>query len=204
MLRRVSYNDLESRALMAGINPQMARFRQLGQVQAGVFVPTLGLPEPEGDPGFDPNEEFGTGTGTRHPRGPHRARCQCARTAGTSKANRSRRTGSHRVSTFVGLAVTYLGGVGARWREIWDVQSDSFRSKHPSPDLIFAEEIIRMPNEATENMLAFLALGEPSGQTPGELTPGQKTKSKLRKALPWILGGAGALGGGYLLYRASK
>lgn len=201
------YRHLEESALMAGMNPEQASFRVvrgLGQVplQAGTFIPEIELPEPEAPAPVDPSEEFGTGTGTRIPD---------ASTPGAVPIRPDRWNfeteplATYRLAlgdTFVGLATTYLGS-GSDWREIWNVQTDSFRASH-KPDVIFVDEIIRMPKRATDNMLAFLELGEPQGQLPGELTPGQKTKAKASKLLKYGLIAGGVLGGGYLLWRAAK
>jgi len=59
--------------------------------------------------------------------------------------------------TLWGLATTYLLS-GPRWREIWNTQSDVYRSKH-TPDKIFAGEILAMPTEAQAKARAMGLFG---------------------------------------------
>jgi len=103
--------------------------------------------------------------------------------------------------TLSGLASTYLSGPShaaraARWREIWDLNRDTI----PNPDKIFAGQLIAMPDEAADNLIAFVALGKPTTTTPGKLTPAQKKKATAMRVLPWVVG-AGLVGavGYYLL-----
>lgn len=70
--------------------------------------------------------------------------------------------------TLAGLAGTYLGS-GARWREIWDMQLPSYKDDH-TPDLIYAEEWIRMPAEAAKTLKQQTGKGDDS-------------------PWPWIIGG---------------
>lgn len=199
-----AYYDLEEMAMLEGIEPQSARFLvQLGQPQAETFIPTLVLPPGEGPPPTDPSEEFGTGTGTRVP--------EMGTTPGSVpvRADRwdfdTKPLATYRVApgdTLVGLARTYIHPSGVDWPLIWNAQTAEFRASHKSPDVLFAEEIIRMPKEASDNMKAFLALGEPSQQKPSELTKSQKSTAKASKIGKYALIGGGAAGALYLLYRA--
>jgi hypothetical protein len=103
--------------------------------------------------------------------------------------------------TLSGLAATYLGSP-ARWKEIWDMQPGARRQgPGASPDKIFTDEILLMPDEARDNLIAFIAAGKPTGKKPGELTTTDKTIAKVRTMAPWILGGAIAA---YALYVVVK
>lgn len=73
--------------------------------------------------------------------------------------------------TLFGLALTYLGS-GNRWREIWAVQSDAYRSNH-SPDRIFVGEVIVMTPEAQARARDLGLLG---------MSPQTKTKVGLAAA----------------------
>ncbi len=69
--------------------------------------------------------------------------------AAPSKAAWARGDGSYILqpgNTLSGLAATYLSAA-ARWPEIWNVQTDSYRAAH-TPDKIIAGEVIAMPAEA--------------------------------------------------------
>jgi hypothetical protein len=108
--------------------------------------------------------------------------------------------------TLAGLAITYLGN-GTRLMEIWNAQTPEYKSKR-SPDKIFVDDVIRMPNEARNNMIAFLKLGggqgDLPGQNPGDLTGDQKKAAKRAGALPWVIGGAAGVGALTLIYYALR
>lgn len=73
--------------------------------------------------------------------------------------------------TFVGLAKTYLGN-GERWKEIYGTGGNA--AKFPDPDVIKSVGPLDMPDEARDNLVAFLELDEPAGKTPGTLTTKEK------------------------------
>lgn len=100
--------------------------------------------------------------------------------------------------TYSGLAGTYLGSP-SRWKEIWDVQPDTYRWTH-SPDVLGVDEVINMPDEARDNLLNWIKQGKPGTIKPGDLPP-ETIGQKGRRLAPYILaiGGAGALG--YFLLR---
>ncbi len=105
--------------------------------------------------------------------------------------------------TLSGLAATYLGSP-ARWREIWDMQPAA-RRLGQSPDVIAPGEVFLMPDEARDNLKAWLAAGKPTEKKPGVLTKKEKKKAlalgKVRTFLPWVVGGAAGLG---LLWLVSR
>jgi LysM repeat protein len=86
--------------------------------------------------------------------------------------------------TLSGLAATYLGDP-ARWRDIWNEQPQQYRWTH-SPDVLAQGQVLNMPAEALANFLKW----KRGGSDPGELPGDQPAPSKLRKAAPWIVGGA--------------
>jgi len=104
--------------------------------------------------------------------------------------------------TLSGLAATYLG-TPQRWREIWDVQPQSFRWSR-KPDQLYAGEWILMPDDAVATLLAALGVepkkGTPAKPPPGgyPVQPGQPgaspaaaaTSAGKNSALPWIAAGA--------------
>jgi hypothetical protein len=107
--------------------------------------------------------------------------------------------------TMVGLATTYLFQ-GARWRDIWDVQTPSFRAAN-TPDVIFAGETIRMPNEARDNFVKFLKKEEPP---PGGIDPGKpqgpipKTEKEEARSRTLLFLAAGAAVAGVAMIAVAK
>jgi hypothetical protein len=107
--------------------------------------------------------------------------------------------------TMVGLATTYLFQ-GARWRDIWDVQTPSFRAAN-TPDVIFAGDTIRMPNEARDNFVKFLKKEEPP---PGGILPGKpqgpvpKTEQEEARSRTLLFLAAGAAVAGVVMIAAAK
>ena len=76
-----------------------------------------------------------------------------------------------------GLASTYLGAA-ARWREIWDMQPQQYRWTH-SPDVVYAGEVFRMPDEARDNFLSWKRRGAEPGELPGD-QPAPAPLARLR------------------------
>jgi len=100
--------------------------------------------------------------------------------------------------TMVGLAATYLFE-GARWRDIWDTQTPSFRAAN-SPDVIFAGTTIRMPDEARDNFVRFLKKEVPPpggvidpGTPKGPVPKTEKEESRSRTLL-FVAAGAAVAG----------
>jgi len=101
--------------------------------------------------------------------------------------------------TLAGLAATYLGSP-ARWKEIWELQPAQFRFSN-SPDKIFPGQKFMMPDEARDNLKAWLALGKPSGKKPGALSKSDKASAGYKKYLPYAAGAVVGLGVLYLVSR---
>jgi len=101
--------------------------------------------------------------------------------------------------TLSGLAATYLGAPN-RVMEIWSLQPADFRFSH-SMDKITPGMIFNMPDEARDNLKAWLALGQPSNKKPGGLSKADKKTAAIKSYLPYIVGGAVGLG---LLYAFSR
>lgn len=102
--------------------------------------------------------------------------------------------------TFVGLSKTYLGD-GGRWREIWNMNKD----KAPDPNML-GPVTLRMPNEARDNLLAWIDEGEPTDIVPGEVLPPEgspRSKGMSTVAKVAAAGAALALVGG-VVYLATK
>ena len=94
--------------------------------------------------------------------------------------------------TLSGLAATYLGAPN-RVMEIWSMQPADFRLNN-SMDKINPGQIFNMPDEARDNLKAWLALGQPSNKKPGALSKSDKKTAKIKGYLPYIVGGAVGLG----------
>ncbi len=97
--------------------------------------------------------------------------------------------------TLSGLSTTYLGDP-ARFKEIWDMQPDSYRYSHTMDD-IFPGEWLRMPDEARNNLLNWLKQGKPTNIKPGDLPP-ETLKQKGKRYAPYLLAGSAAVGVGAL------
>lgn len=182
--------------MLNGIEPQNALF-QLRQAQAEVFVPTLTILSPEeaaaqASGGGNAAPTMGTTPGAVPVR-PERWNFD------VDPATYMLASGD----TLVGLSKTYLNDPeGVRWKEIWNMQTSDFKQKRPSPDVLFVGDILRMPPEATANIKAFLALGQPSSTVPGALSPSQKKTAKAKSLAKPVLIGAGLAGAAYFLYKA--
>jgi len=94
--------------------------------------------------------------------------------------------------TLAGLAATYLGAPH-RWKEIWDLQPASFRFNN-SPDVLGPGMVFLMPDEARDNLKAWLAAGKPTAKKPGQLSKADKQAATAKKYLPYIAGGIVGLG----------
>ena len=94
--------------------------------------------------------------------------------------------------TLAGLAATYLGSP-ARWKEIWDLQPGQFRVSN-SPDKIFPGQVFLMPDEARDNLKAWIAAGKPTAKKPGQLSTADKQTATAKKYLPYVAGAVVGLG----------
>lgn len=115
--------------------------------------------------------------------------------------------------TLAGLAATYLGSP-QRWKEIWNEQSDTFRTSN-NPDELTAGTWIRMPLDALATLCAATGAcdsppgGKPATPPPGgwkptgppsKPTPGTPLAKKPDNTMLYA-GGAAALVAAYLLFR---
>jgi hypothetical protein len=103
--------------------------------------------------------------------------------------------------TLVGLAATYLRA-GERWKELWNMQDQAYRWSH-SPDKLAIGEVWPMPEEAVENLKAYLkGKPVPGGKTVG---PGQP-KGGGDSTIWWCVGGgiAAAAAAAGLAYYATR
>jgi hypothetical protein len=104
--------------------------------------------------------------------------------------------------TLSGLAATYLGSP-ARVMEIWNLQPQQFRFTH-SMDEIFPGDVFLMPDEARDNLKAWLALGQPTDKKPGALSKADKSKAGISKYVKYWPYAAGAAVGLGILYAMSR
>ena len=94
--------------------------------------------------------------------------------------------------TLSGLAATYLGSP-ARWKEIWNLMPAQFRFSH-SPDVITPGDVFNMPDEARDNLKAWLAMGKPTSKKPGQLSNADKQTATAKRYLPYVAGAVVGLG----------
>ena len=167
------HSTIEEVLMLNGIAPSLAQMGQTIEDKTGLST-----------------EELAIFTGQTTPSG-----WPAAVTVRPDNWNMSLQPATYRIAagdTLSGLAATYLGSP-MRWKEIWSLMPAQFRFAN-SPDKIMPGDVFLMPDEARDNLKAWIAAGKPTAKKPGQLSKADKQTATAKKYLPYVAGAVVGLG----------